>query len=157
MRTISSVSVSNYIFVVLLWFNARLFDMPLTKNLYILEEWVRRIEVNNGEYSLFYGVENWLLFRITCGTKRLNPLFGLHEASEVLNKYVMGVWSDNFTAAFFVSFIVTVSAPAIEGIQNKVICLYFGTTSSVNVTSMCSANLYDISRRKPSRRFLNLK
>jgi len=27
-----------------------------------------------------------------CGTKRLNPFFRLHEASEVLNKYVMGVW-----------------------------------------------------------------
>jgi len=26
-----------------------------------------------------------------CGTKRLNPFFRLHEAGEVLNKYVMGV------------------------------------------------------------------
>jgi len=26
-----------------------------------------------------------------CGIKRLNPFFRLHEASEVLNKYVMGV------------------------------------------------------------------
>jgi len=43
-----------------------------------------------------------------CGTKRLNPFFRLHEASEVLNKYVMRVWSDNLTAAFFVSFIVVV-------------------------------------------------
>jgi len=33
--------------------------------------------------SLFYGVENWLLLRIMCETKRLNPLFRLHEASEV--------------------------------------------------------------------------
>jgi len=52
----------------------------------------------------FYGVENWLLLRIICGTKRLNLFLKLHEASEVLNKYVVGVWSDNFTAAFFVSF-----------------------------------------------------
>jgi len=43
-----------------------------------------------------------------CGTKRLNPFFRLHEASEVLQTCVIGVWSDNFTAAFFVSFIVTV-------------------------------------------------
>jgi len=95
-----------------------------------------------------------LLLRIMCGTKRLNPLFrlGLHEAIELLNKYVMGVWSDSFTAAFFVSFIVTVFVPDIEGIQKKVICLWIGTACSVNVTSTCSANLYDISRPKPSRR-----
>jgi len=30
------------------------------------------------------------------------------------------VWSDNFTGAFFVSFIVTVFVPDVEGIQNKV-------------------------------------
>ena len=36
------------------------------------------------------------------------------------NKYVMGVWSDNFTAAFFVSFSVTLFVPDIEGIQNKI-------------------------------------
>jgi len=35
----------------------------------------------------------------------------------------MGVWSDNFTAAFFVRFIVTVFLPNVEGIQNKVLCL----------------------------------
>ena len=69
---------------------------------------------------------------------------------------MMGVWSDNFTTAFFVSFIVTVFVPDIEGIQNEVICLCLAT-SSVNVTSTCSANLYDISRRKPSRRAPNLK
>jgi len=55
-----------------------------------------------------------------CGTKHLNPFLRLHEASEVLNKYVMGVWSDNFTDA---SFIVTVFVPDIEGIQNIVRCL----------------------------------
>jgi len=38
-----------------------------------------------------------------------------------LNKYVMGVLSDNFTAGFFVSFIMTVFLPDIEGILNKVI------------------------------------
>jgi len=57
-----------------------------------------------------------------CGTKPLNPFFRLHEASEVLSKYVMGVWTGNFTATFFVGFIVTVFVPDIEGIQNKVIC-----------------------------------
>ena len=55
--------------------------------------------------------------------KHLNPFFRLHEASEVINKYVMGVWSDKFIAALFVSFIVTVFVPDIEGIENKVICL----------------------------------
>ena len=99
----------------------------------------------------FYGVENWLLLRIKCARKRLNPFFRLHEASEVLNKYIMWVWSDNFTGAFFVSFIVTVFVPDVEGIQNKVTRLWIGTTCSVNVTSTCSANLYDISRRKPRR------
>jgi len=43
----------------------------------------------------------------------MNPFFRLHEASEVLNKYIMGVWSNNFTAGFFVSFIVTVFVPDI--------------------------------------------
>jgi len=83
-----------------------------------------RIEVNDDEHSLFFGVENWLLLRIMCGKKRLNPFFRLHEASEILNKYVMGVWSDNFTAFFFVSFIVAIFVPDIEGSQNKVICFY---------------------------------
>jgi len=31
-----------------------------------------------------------LLLRIMCGTKRLNPFFRLHAASEVLSEYVMG-------------------------------------------------------------------
>jgi len=44
-------------------------------------------------------------------TKRLYPFFRLHEASKMLNKWVVGVWSDDFTAAFFVSFIVTVFVP----------------------------------------------
>jgi len=58
-----------------------------------------------------------------CGTKRLNQFFEFHEASEVLNNYRMGVWSHNFTAAFYVSFILTVFVPDIDEIQNKVICL----------------------------------
>ena len=70
--------------------------------------------------DLKIGVENWLLLRIICGTKRLNPFFRLHEGSEVLNKCILGVWSDNFTAAFFISSIVTVCVPDIEGIENKV-------------------------------------
>jgi len=41
----------------------------------------------------------------------------LHRA---LNKHVMGVWSGDFTAAFFVSFIVTIFVLDTEGIQNKV-------------------------------------
>jgi len=43
------------------------------------------------------------------------------------------------TAAFFVSFNVTVFVADIEGIQSKVTCLLIGTTTcSLNVTSMCS-------------------
>jgi len=55
-----------------------------------------------------------------CGTKRLNPFFRLYKTSEVLHRYVIGVWSDNFTAAFFVRFNVTVFVADIEGIQSKV-------------------------------------
>jgi len=36
-----------------------------------------------------------------------------------LNKYVMGVLSDNFTPVFFVSFIITVFVPDIEGISEE--------------------------------------
>ena len=43
----------------------------------------------------------------------MNPFFSLHEASEVLNKYIMGMRSDNVTAGFFVSFLVTVFVPDI--------------------------------------------
>ena len=57
----------------------------------------------------------------------------------------------------FISFSVTVFVLDIEGIQNKVICFRLGTTCSVNVTSTCNANLYDISHRSPSRRAPNLK
>jgi len=35
----------------------------------------------------------------------------------------MGVWSNNFIAAFSVNIIVTVFVPDIEGIQNKITCL----------------------------------
>jgi len=41
----------------------------------------------------------------------------LHRA---LSKYIMGVWSDGFTAALYVSFIVTVFVSDIDGIQKKV-------------------------------------
>jgi len=40
-----------------------------------------------------------------------------------LSKYVVGALSDNFTSGFFVSFIMTVFVPDVEGIQNKVIWL----------------------------------
>jgi len=49
-----------------------------------------------------------------CETKRPNPFFRLHEACDVLHKYVIAVWSDNFTVAFFVSFNVTVSNSDVE-------------------------------------------
>jgi len=56
-----------------------------------------------------------------CGTKRLNPFFRLHEASEVLDKYVMKVWSNNSPLPFFRSFIVTGFDSDIEGTQYEVI------------------------------------
>jgi len=71
-------------------------------------------------------------------------------------QYVIGVWSSNFTGAFIVSIIVTGFVSDIAGIQNKAICVWIGTTSSVNVTSTCSGNLYDISCNA-SRRAPNLK
>jgi len=53
--------------------------MPLTKDLYRRmseKDWSER------RWALsFYGVENWSLLPIICGTKRLNPFFRLHEAS----------------------------------------------------------------------------
>jgi len=51
-----------------------------------------------------------------------------------------------FTAAFSVSFIVTIFVLDIEIVQKKVICLWIGTTCSVKVARACSANLYDIYR-----------
>jgi len=85
------------------------FTMPLTTDLY------RRMSAKDwSEWRWafsFYGVENWLVSRIMCETKRLNPFFRLHEASELLNEYIMGLWSDDFTAAFFVHFIMTVLVP----------------------------------------------
>jgi len=57
--------------------------MPLTQDLY-----KRMSAKDRSEWRWafsFYGVENWLLLRIMCGTKRLTSLFRSHEASEVLN------------------------------------------------------------------------
>ena len=36
--------------------------------------------------------------------------------------FVLVLWSDNFTAGFLVSFILTVFVPDIEGIKNKAVC-----------------------------------
>jgi len=65
--------------------------MPLTKEVDTIEESARRTEVNDDEHSPFHSVRNWLLLRMMCGTKRLNLFFSLHEASKVLNEYVIGV------------------------------------------------------------------
>ena len=75
---------------------------------------MRRIEVNDDEHYIFMALRIGYCYVgyiiIMCVTKCLNPFFRLYEASEELNKYVigLGVWSDNSTAAFFVSFIVAV-------------------------------------------------
>ena len=41
------------------------------------------------------------------------------QSHRELNKYEMGVLSDNVTAGFFISFVMTVFVLDIEGIQNK--------------------------------------
>ena len=46
------------------------------------------------------------------------------------------MWSDNFSAAFFVSFIVTVFVPDIEGIQNKGMFVFRN-----NLFSECNENV----------------
>jgi len=64
----------------------------------------------------------------------------------------MRTWEGTlFTAAFSVSFIVTIFVPDIEVVQKKVICLWIGTTCSVNVARTCSADLYDIYREFSER------
>jgi len=50
-------------------------------------------------FLLGWELENWYATYIMCG-KNAWIHFRLHEASEVLNKYVKGVWSDNLNAAF---------------------------------------------------------
>ena len=50
----------------------------------------------------------------------MNPFFRLHKAGEVLNKYVMGVWSDSLAATFVVSFVVAVFVPDVERIRHNV-------------------------------------
>jgi len=114
--------------------------------------------MNDDEQSLFMALRMGYCY-VCVEQNAWIHFFKLLEASEVHvpNRYVMWMWSDNFTAAFFGRFYVTVFVPDIEAIQNKIICLWIGTTCSVNVTITCSANLYDISGRKTSRRAPNLK
>ena len=74
--------------------------------------------MNDDELSLFMALRTGCFYVIVCGTKRLNPFYRLHEASEVLN-----INGSVITAAFFVNFIVTVFVPNIKGTHNKIICL----------------------------------
>ena len=66
--------------------------------------------MNDDEHSLFLVLQ---LVTVTYSVWNKTPesIFQITRASEVLNKYAMGLWSDNFTAAFFASFIVTVFVP----------------------------------------------
>ena len=74
------------------------------------------------------GFANLKLVLLSCHRKELcgprGPRPWPMRKSVIVSKYVMGVWSDNFTAAFFVSFIVTVCVHDIEGIQKKVIAYH---------------------------------
>ena len=106
-ETISSIPVS-IIFVLCFGSTHVFFTMPLTKDLYRsmnAKDWSEW-----GGAFFFSGIENWLLLHIMWGTKRLNPFFQITRGQwgRLLNKYVMGVWRDNFTAGFFVSYVVTV-------------------------------------------------
>jgi len=87
---------------------------------------VRKIEVSDDEHSLFMALGIGYCY-IKCVKQnawiRLSDYTRTVRHSIKINKY--WEWSDNFTAAFFVSFIATAFVPDIEGIQNKVIC--FGT------------------------------
>ena len=111
-KTISSISVS-IIFVFCFGSMHVFLSMQLTKDL------CRSMSVKDwSEWRWafsFSGVENWLLLHIMCRTKLLNPFFQITrgQSGRLLNKYVMAVWRDNFTAGFFVSFIVDVFAPDI--------------------------------------------
>jgi len=108
-KTISSIPVC-IIFVFCFGSNHVFFTMPLTKDLYrsmSAKDW------SEWRWAFsFSGVENWLFLDIMCGTKRLNLFFQVTRGQwgRLLNKYVMGVWRDNFIAGFLVIFIVTVFA-----------------------------------------------
>jgi len=123
LRTISSISVSNYICTVLLfWFNARFFTLPLTKDLYGRMR-AQRIEVKDVEHSLFMALGIVFLLRIICGTKRLNPFSDYTRSVKysINMQWVCGQISS--TAAFVVSLIVTVFVADIAGIENELIYL----------------------------------
>jgi len=81
-RAISTISVSNYF-----CFGSAhiLYYAGNKRSLYKND----REKLRNDDVDSLYGVEDLLMARIMCGTKRLNPFVRLHEASEVLNKYVM--------------------------------------------------------------------
>jgi len=51
----------------------------------------------------------------------------------------MGVWSDNFTAGFFVSFIVTVFVPDNKGVDNKVANMFMNWN---NLFSECNEQVW---------------
>jgi len=79
-RTIFSISVSNYICIFAL-VQRTFFTVLLTKDLY---RRMSTIDWSEWRWAFsFYGVENWLLLHIMCGTNRLNPIFRLHEARPV--------------------------------------------------------------------------
>jgi len=72
--------------------------------------------------SLYYFLEQ-ILHVDFCLLAELVKQITSQTMHRALNKYLVGVWSDNVTATFFISFILTVFVPDIEGTQNKVLCL----------------------------------
>ena len=102
-----------------------------------IQEWARKIEVNDDEHSFFMELRSGYWYVWCVEQNAWIHFFRFNEATEVLNKYVMGVWSDNFTAAFIVSFTVTVFVPDIEGIQKKSnMCMNWN-----NLFSECNAHV----------------
>ena len=102
-KTIFSIFVSNYICIFVLVHSTHVFYVPLTTDLY-----TRTCAKDSNEWRWtfsFHGVDNWLLLRVIVDQNSWIHFFRLHEASEVLYQYVMGVCSDNFTAAFVVTLV----------------------------------------------------
>jgi len=103
------------------------------------------------------GVEDWLLLRIIVEQSAWIHFSDYTRSARYSINMPWVCGQITSPHGFFISFIVTVFVPDIERIQNKIICLWSGTTCSVSVTSTCSADLFAISRRKPSGRTPNLK
>jgi len=68
---------------------------------YVAYNMWNKTSVNDDEHSLFLALRiGYCYVAYNVWNKTSESIFQKYEASVVLNKYVMGVWSYNFTAAF---------------------------------------------------------